>query len=1429
MSSYNLGTASGKIEIDGSSAAKGFNVAEAAANGFFGTIQNKVDSVKRLGTALTVVGVAGTGGMALAIKSAASFQKELSNLKAVSGATAEDMDKVREKALQLGTDTVFSANESAQAMTELAKAGVPLEGILNGAADAAVALASAGEISLPQAAEISANAMNQFGLSAEEMPRIADLIAGAANASAIEVGDFGTSLAQAGAVASITGLSFDDLAVAIAEMGQAGIKGSDAGTSIKTFLTNLIPTTDRQIDKFEELGLISFDTGKAMQVLAQNGVKPLGDSQKVLEGQLRDVAAKMTGTKKGSAEAEDAYQKLAKQTGLMRNQFFDAEGKIKSMAEIQDVLAKATNGMTEEQKLATLELMFGSDAIRAAATFTKEGAKGFNDMATAMGKVTAADVAAEKMDNLEGSLEQLKGSLETARIIIGNIFLPALQKIVEGVTKVVNVFNNLPSPIQTAIGLIVGLGSVMSLTLGIGIKLAFWLGPMLLQMAGFKILGFIIGLFKTFATTLWTTRSAVMAYEASSALMVTTMKRQVRMMKIIQGMAKGMAAAWALMSGPWGWVILAIAAVIGGLVLLYKNFEPFKNLVDGVVKSIGEFASSIMDILRPAFDEMKKVVEGDALEAWNTLSKAWQEEVVPALDEMKKALQNDLLPALQDLWKEIGPIVVQFLKLLGTLKVAHTLGFVKFATFLMSTVIPALSSLYKTYIVRVIDGFRKFVDFLQQYVFPIFQTMWSVIQTVMTAISTVITTVWSFIQNTVIPIVQAIWGAISSAFNAIYTVVSTIVQIVYEIIVGVWGLIQPFIELAFAAILAVVQTVWGTISMIIGAVVMAVWGVIQAVWGAIAPYVSAVFSAVQSVVSSVWNAIYGVVAPVVQNVWNIIQTVWGAITGFVSGVFNKIKSVISGVINTIKGIVSGGTSNVKGSIDGLSSIPGKVRQIFENAKRGIQEKLNAAVAFVKGIPGKIKGAFGDAGGMLLQIGSQIIQGLLNGITNMASTVIGKAQEIANSIKDTISSALRIGSPSKWAHGVGEFVMQGLRNGLADGEGIVTSEINDILGNVVKKYRKQLPEAFKKTGNKKKDKANAKLAVKNRKTNKKENAAAKQRALNAISKQTIETLNAQQASLSGLQDSLAEATRNLEAATAEYNNYKNSVANSVKETGNFINIWNSQTSSGMVPNFQSIVDSLQGAIDNAETFDEALRKINDAGLDPEIIRQLVDAGVGSAGQVAALIATMSPEEISKLNSLQSKLNTVANQVGSFAADKFYGAGVQIAQGIVNGLNSQISAVLATINNLTAQLAAQVAAAVGATGGGGAKKPVKKPGKKPGKKQKKRAVGGQLSRGHDYIVGDDGMEAITSKTNSRVVSNGALLRDIMRAGSMIKPVVQDLERLSGRGKINPSNSVPTTIDNTKNVTVEVNNYNPVAEPSSVTTKNVMTRLAVIGVAS
>lgn len=329
-----------------------------------------------------IAGIAAVGaGFAAAVTSAAGFEQTMSAVKAVSGATAEEMSSLSGLALQLGKDTSFSASEAGKGIEELVKGGLSIPDIMNGAAKATLDLAAAGGVSLPDAATIAANALAEFNLKGEDMAHVADLIAGAANASALDVSDFKTSLQASGAVAATIGFTFDDLAVAIAEMGKAGITGSDAGTSLKTMMLNLSPQTLKAKDEMQALGIITADGA---------------------------------------------------------NQFFDAAGKVKSMAEVAQVLQNATANLTQEQKLNALATLFGSDAIRASAVLAKEGAAGFGQMGEAMGKVTAEAVGATKLDNMKGSVQQLTGSVETLAIEFGTALLPVFRDTVDGATNIVN-------------------------------------------------------------------------------------------------------------------------------------------------------------------------------------------------------------------------------------------------------------------------------------------------------------------------------------------------------------------------------------------------------------------------------------------------------------------------------------------------------------------------------------------------------------------------------------------------------------------------------------------------------------------------------------------------------------------------------------------------------------------------------------------------------------------------------------------------------------------------------------------------------------------------------------------------------------------------------------------------------------------------------
>ncbi|KXI82609.1 phage tail tape measure protein [Bacillus cereus] len=254
-------------------------------------------------------------------------------------------------------------------------------------------------------------------------------------------------------------------------------------------LANLIPKSNEAYDMFSDLGLITIDTGKAMQFLGEKGIKPTSNSFKDVTGALSEYAAKQAGVKAGSEKAEKAFQKLTFETGIMTNAFFDSNGNLKEMSDIAEILQMAMQGLTAEQRQSYMYTLFGSDAIRAANILYKEGANGVKNMYTEMSKVTALEVAETKMNTTKGKIEQLGGAVDTLKKSFGDALLPILVDVVSGVQGVVDWFNNLDESTQQMIAksalLAFGIAGVTTavgfLAMGIGALLA---NPIALAITG---------------------------------------------------------------------------------------------------------------------------------------------------------------------------------------------------------------------------------------------------------------------------------------------------------------------------------------------------------------------------------------------------------------------------------------------------------------------------------------------------------------------------------------------------------------------------------------------------------------------------------------------------------------------------------------------------------------------------------------------------------------------------------------------------------------------------------------------------------------------------------------------------------------------------------------------------------------------------------
>lgn len=336
-------------------------------------------------TKAIVGGAAIAVGVGAAVKSYADFDAQMSRVGAAAQVNGKALDALREAAVSAGLATKYSATDAARAEEELAKAGVSVSDTIGGGLTAALNLAAAGNLDVGEAAETAASAMTQFGLKGKDAGHIADVLAAGAGKAQGSVHDMSMALGQSGLVASQYGISLDETVGALSAFASAGLIGSDAGTSFKTMLQRLNPQSKEASKAMDALGLRAYDA----------------------QGQfigLRAYAGKLQG---------------------------------------------ALKGMSEEQRNTTLQILFGSDAIRAANILYRQGPDG---IARWTGKVQdsgyAVKQAAAAMDNLKGDLEKLRGAAETAFLQAGSAADGFARTATQGLTEVIELWSALPHWVQ---------------------------------------------------------------------------------------------------------------------------------------------------------------------------------------------------------------------------------------------------------------------------------------------------------------------------------------------------------------------------------------------------------------------------------------------------------------------------------------------------------------------------------------------------------------------------------------------------------------------------------------------------------------------------------------------------------------------------------------------------------------------------------------------------------------------------------------------------------------------------------------------------------------------------------------------------------------------------------------------------------------------
>lgn len=352
--------------------------------------------IQRAGRAIADVGDSMTAGITAplvavggyAANAAMQFESSMSRVAGALNDPTANMGRLRQLALDMGESTVFSASEAAAAMEELAKGGLTAAQIEAGALQTAMDLAAAGGMSLADAANAVVQSMGAFGLGAEQSGQAANALAGAASASSADVSDLTQGLSQASAQANSAGWSIQDTTAVLGAFADAGIMGSDAGTSLKTMLQRLSAPTDTAAAMMEELGI-----------------------------QTRDGSGQLLGASEMAAE-----------------------------------LSAKLGTLSSAEKDAAMQTIFSSDASRAALVMTNLGAEGLEKYVAATNDQEAAQrMANAQMGETERAMEEMKGAVETAAIQLGTALAPAVTEAAEAVGKAAEAFSEMDEGTQRMI------------------------------------------------------------------------------------------------------------------------------------------------------------------------------------------------------------------------------------------------------------------------------------------------------------------------------------------------------------------------------------------------------------------------------------------------------------------------------------------------------------------------------------------------------------------------------------------------------------------------------------------------------------------------------------------------------------------------------------------------------------------------------------------------------------------------------------------------------------------------------------------------------------------------------------------------------------------------------------------------------------------
>ena len=833
-------------------------------------MQNVGDKISGAGEKLLPVTAGITALGTVAVKTGADFDAAMSKVAAVSGATGDDLQALRDKAREMGSQTKFSASEAAEAMNYMAMAGWKTEDMLSGI-EGIMNLAAASGEDLATTSDIVTDALTAFGLTAADSAHFADVLAAASSNANTNVSMMGETFKYAAPVAGSLGFSVEDTAEAIGLMANAGIKSTQAGTSLRSIMTALA-----------------------------GEVKFCGES-----------------------------------IGEVEIQTTNADGSMRELSDILADCRVAFAGLSESEQASAAQALVGKNAMSGFLALMNAAPADIDKLSGAISNCdgTSISMAETMQDNLAGQLTILKSQLEELAISFSDILMPAIRSIVSHIQGLVDKLNQLdPQTKETIVKIALVAAALGPMLIVLG-KTISGVGSVLsLVSKAPAAIGAIKGGITAVTGALGVSLGTILAVVAAIAALVAAF---MHLWKTNENFKNNILGIWEQIKSTFSGLTQGITDRINALGFNFESFtdmlkaawDALCNLLapvfEGVFQNIANIFSEISGIILGLLDVFIGLFTGNWSQLWDGIkgifTSIW-DFIVNTFSNILNTLKgiadvvlgwfgtswNEVWTSIKDFfvntWNSISTFFTGIITGIRDFFVNIWTGIYTFFSNIFNAIYTVVSTVFQTIyntIMTVWNGIYETIKPLLdafKYLFEtIFQAIHIIISNVMDWISEKISAIWNAIVAFITPILEGIKTTFESIWNAIKSVIDTVLGAIQSVITSVWNAIYGFLSPILNSIKSVVSSVWDSISSKISSIMSTIKSTISSIWDSIKSAVSTKVSGVKTAIQDGFQAAVDWIKGLASDAWN-----WGA--DIISGIIDGIKSMINNLADTVTGV-----------------------------------------------------------------------------------------------------------------------------------------------------------------------------------------------------------------------------------------------------------------------------------------------------------------------------------------------------------------------------------------------------------------------------------------------------------------------------------------------------------------------------------------------